>query len=117
MALEPAIITYKTNGDLSYKRVRTKFMHDQLRSFIVVHYHEYVEDSGGIVVPKITRSYRLDGSYYFELSLASSGASTIADFLDTAIDARLNTPMHVQDSIEAGRAAKDAVMAGFGYTP
>ena len=96
MALEPVVIVYKTNGDLSYKRERTRFVHDQVRGFIVVHYSEYVDDSEGTIVPRIVKSYRLDGSYYYELSLANSGAMTIGDFLDTAIDARLNVPGHVQ---------------------
>lgn len=112
------VVDYKTVGDLTFKRQRVSFNHDEANRAIIVSYHQWVEDgSSEVVVPAILRSYSFTGSYYYELSLASSGATPIGHYLGAAIDARLATPGEIQDAIEAGRAVKDAEMALLGYTP
>lgn len=112
------VVNYKTVGDLTFKRQRTTFTHDEANRAIIVSYNQWVEDgSGDIVVPAILRSYKFDGSFYFELSLAPSGAVPIGDYLGAAIDARLATPGDIQLAIEAGREAKDIAMGVYGYTP
>lgn len=110
------VIDYKTVGDLTFKRQRVSFNHDEANRQIIVSYTQWVEDSSGeVVVPSMLRSYKFDGSYYFELSLVSSGTTPIGDYLGAAVDARLATPGDIQDSIEAGRPTKDAEMALLGF--
>lgn len=116
-AFDPAPITYKSVGDLNFERQRIGYNHDEINKFIVVSYHQWVEDSTEIVSPKVLLSYKIDGSYYYELSLAVSGANKIGDFLGMAIDGRLATPSNINASIEAGREAKDIAMVAAGYTP
>ena len=119
-ALEVTPVTFRTETGVNYKRQRTAFEHDHPSKTIVVYYTEYAElaGSGEVIGVKQKKRYKLTGSYYFELSLATSGETKIGDFLDTAIDARLGAYTgDVQAGIEAGRAAKDAEMIPLGYTP
>lgn len=116
----PVPLTYNTDGNgLQYKRERFAFYHNEDDKVVVVHYREWVETSNGTLIgEKKKLDYQLDGSYYYELTLASTGATTLDVFLSSLIDARLsNTTIHVQDAIEAGRSQKNADMIALGWTP